>query len=585
MVKDSLRIACKPQFIVGLHQSGPISSAALLKDGKLLAAAPEERFSRKKHDRSFPHRALQFCLDQAGIGLNDVDICAVGWNPGENASLKYRAGYSDWMRYPGEWLSSVPNHLLPLLGTGVSGTESGFITGENRTFTIRFVDHHASHARIAYDLSGYEKCAILITDGWSEQKVTSWMCADDGKIDVIKTIRFPNSLGCFYAAMTEFLGYKSFSDEWKIMGMAAYGDPQKYPQISGLVKILPRGEYELDLSYFDFYNFDRSSFFSPKLEALLGPSRKSTGELTSRHFDIAAATQRLFEEVMDNLLSHLRSETGCDNLVIGGGVALNCLYNGQILDRTGFSRCFVSFAPDDSGNSIGAAFHACSESGRKMCSAGQLSAVGIEFSEDQIGESLEMYKLNHRMLPDIARETAKLLAEEKVVGWFQGKAEFGQRALGHRSIFASPRRAEMKERINSAVKFRESFRPFAPMLRYDDMEKMFETSDREPVPFMEKAFRFRKEAAEMAPAVVHRDGTGRLQTVRKESEPLLYELISEFADLTGCPVLLNTSFNLNGEPIINTPEDAIRTFVCSGMDALVIGSRLLEKREILGFRV
>lgn len=283
---------------------------------------------------------------------------------------------------------------------------------------------------------------------------------------------------------------------------------------------------------------------------------------------------------MDNLLSFLYQKTGCANVVLAGGVALNCLYNGAIVKRTDFSKCRISFAPDDSGNSIGAAFAVAAKAGQKIDAAGQTSSIGIKFTNNEIGEILEKYKIRWRLLKDKPREVAALLAQNKAVGWFEGRSEFGQRALGHRSIFASPRKKTMKDNLNKMVKYRESYRPFAPMIPLEKFNKFFNTTDLEPVRYMEKAVKFHQEAIKKVPAVVHKDGTGRLQTVSKEEEPLLHKLLSEFESITGVPILLNTSFNLNGEPIVNTPEDALKTFMTSGLDALVLEDYLINKGKI-----
>lgn len=267
-------------YILGIHHSGPISSAAILRDGKLIAGSPEERFSRIKQDSSFPHRAIKFCLDFCKISLDDIDVFAIGWNPGENVSLKYRAGFSAQMRYPGEWLSSVPNQLLPLFKNKIIGTTSHFETDNKKEVKVIFVDHHTCHGQLGYEVSGFKECALAVIDGWSEQKTTSLYYAKPGKLEMIKSEIFPNSLGCFYAALTDFLGYKVFSDEWKVMGMAAYGNPKKFAQINKLINISDNGDYELDFSFFHFYNFDRPKFYSPKMEKLLGPARKPNEKLT-----------------------------------------------------------------------------------------------------------------------------------------------------------------------------------------------------------------------------------------------------------------------------------------------------------------
>ncbi len=568
------------EYILGIHQSGPISSAAILRNGELVAGIAEERITRIKHDRNFPHNAIDFCLNSCGIDIGSINQIAIGWNPGENVALKYKDGFSQWMRYPGEFLSSVPNNLLPLYDNNIISTSTIFEGIHKEKTTIHFIDHHMSHARLAYDVAGKSECAIIVVDGWSEQKVTTWMHAKDGEIKIIKKEVFPNSIGCFYAAITDFLGYKVFQDEWKIMGMAAYGNAKKIPQISELIHIQPEGSYELNLSYFDFYNFDRSGFFSSKMESLLGPKRKFGEKLLQRHFDIAAACQHLFQEVMDNACSHLYESTGCDTISIAGGAAMNCLYNGSITKNTKFTNCSVSFAPDDSGNSIGSALEVAYRNKIKVNMKNQTSAIGIEFSDEQIGRILDNYKVKYRISKNIAEDTAEFLACNKVVGWFQGKSEFGQRSLGHRSILASPLKQEMKDILNKSIKFRELYRPFAPMILKERVNDYFDTQQDNQCYYMEKAWKYKKNVISLVPATVHEDETGRLQIVDKKREPLLHELLIAFEKKTGIPLVINTSFNLNGEPIVNNVEDALRTFFTSGLDILVCGHFIIEKGYI-----
>jgi carbamoyltransferase len=566
-----------PRHVVGIHHSGPIATAAIVRDGRVLAAAPEERFSRSKHDRSFPHRAIAYCLQEADIEIGDVDAFAIGWNPGENVAMKYRSGHSDWMRYPGEWLGSVPNHLLSRTGDRIRHTVQEFESIGGRTHRMEFVDHHMCHARFATATSGFDACAVLVADGWSEQKVTSAYVARGTDLELIRSIEFPHSIGCFYAAMTEHLGYSPFSDEWKVMGMAAYGDPSRCPEIETLIELLPDGRYEMELSYFDYYFFERAGFCGPKMAELLGPRRERGAPLEQRHFDIAAAAQQAFERVMTHVLAWLHETTGQTRLALTGGVAMNCLYNGRVAGLTGFDDVAVCFAPDDSGNSIGAAMEAAHRMGDDVRAPGLTSALGPAFDDDAIERSLQAYKLRHRRLDDVVATAADLIAEGKIVGWFQGRGEFGQRALGHRSILASPAFADMKDRINAAVKYRESYRPFAPVVALEDLATVFETPEGTPVRYMEKALPVRPEWHDRIPAVVHADGTGRLQTVNAAEEPLFHALLRACTERTGVPCLLNTSFNLNGEPVVSSPEDALRTFVTCGMDALVLGSFLIEK--------
>lgn len=547
-----------------------------MRDGRLIAAAPEERFSRIKYDRSFPQQALNYCLAEAGIGLDRVSCFSIAWNPGENVALKYRPGFSDWMRYPGEWLTSVPNHLLPGLLTPQL-TEQKFIDGSGRQVIIEYVDHHLAHARLAFHASGFENAAVVVVDGWGEQKTTSIFHGKGKELTLLESEAFPNSIGCVYAAITQFLGFRPFSDEWKVMGMAAYGNPANIPQIAEILQLDEDGRYEVNLKFFDFYNFDRAEMYGRRLVDLLGKPRSPDEPILPRHFDLAAATQQLLETALSKLLTRAHRLTDSTRLCFAGGVAMNCLFNGTITSRTPFSRCFMGFAPDDSGNSIGAAIDASIRRNADIESASLDSAVGPAFDHSQIGDTIEKYKLKHRRSNDIASDVTSLIAEGLVVGWFQGRAEFGQRALGHRSILASPLITDIKTRLNSSVKYREGFRPFAPMLPYGAVSRYFDVQDTDPVLFMEKAFRFRPEIAKSIPGVVHADGTGRLQTVQEERDPLLYELLTKFNAKTQASILINTSFNINGEPLVNSPEDALRTYTTSGLDALAIGNILLTK--------
>jgi len=565
------------QYILGIHQSGPIASAALFLEGNLLVACPEERVTRIKQDASFPNKAIQYCLDFAQIKIEDIQNIAIGWNPGINVSLRYRGGFSNGVRYPGDWLTSVPNNLLPKYQNNVNKTTEIFEFDKGKNLNINYYDHHDCHSRLAQASSGFNDCAILVVDGYGEQKTTSWVKYEKGKFSTIKEKIFPQSLGCLYAAVTNFLGYKPFSDEWRVMGMASYGNGKNFSQIEKLITLKESGDYEIDLSYFDFYNYDRPNFFSKKMTSLLGKEREVNEEIEQRHYDIAAALQSLFEKVMDHMLGELYILTNTENICLAGGSAMNCVYNGKVTNRTKFNKCHISFAPDDSGNSIGAALMTIFESGLEPNKESITPYVGREFSDLEIEDLLKKFKLTYKKKDNISKFTASLLAQEKIVGWFQGRSEFGQRALGMRSILASPREAKMKDKINSAVKFREPYRPFAPVIPLDNLMEYFEIKESIHVPYMEKTLKFRVDKIKDVPAVVHQDMTGRVQTVTKDSNPLLLSVLNNFNELTGVPVILNTSFNINGEPVVDTIEHALRTYISSGLDALVIGSYVIEK--------
>lgn len=568
--------------VLGIHQSGPVASAAIAVDGRIVAAQAEERFTRRKQDHGFPSHAIDYCLGHVNGGWEGVDHIAVGWNAGENAALRYRAGFSDWMRYPGEWLASVPNHVLTRAGWRPTGTVTHFQLpvppGRSaRAPAIHFVDHHTAHARLAAATSGYEDAAVVVVDGWSEQKVTSIFHYRKGRLDLLASEVFPNSIGAFYAAMTAFLGYRPFADEWRVMGMAAYGDPGAVPDLDQVIRLHPDGSYELELRYFDFYNFDRQGAISPRFTERFGPGRAPGGEILQPHLDFAAAAQRVFERTMTHVLDHAHHLTGSPRLCLAGGVALNCLFNGRVTALTAFDDCHVSFAPDDSGNSLGAALEIAHQLGGRPQPGPAESALGPAWSDDDIADLLERYRIRAQHCRSVVQETADLLAGGRIVGWFQGRSEFGPRALGQRSILASPVFPDMKDRLNASIKYREAYRPFAPCLPLSRGRGYFDGFPNRGVPYMEKALRFDSRRAEGIPACVHADGTGRVQSVDPATNSLLHELLERVEPLTGHPVLINTSFNLNDEPIVLTPTDAIRTFYSSGLDALVIGNHILRK--------
>lgn len=562
--------------ILGIHQSGSTSAAALVRDGRVVAAQPEERFTRRKYDRDFPNAAIDYCLSHAPGGWPDVRHVAIGWNAGENAAIRYRGGFSDWMRYPGEWLTSVPNHVLTQTGMVPQATTTRFETSD-RSLEIHFVDHHTAHARLAAASSGSDDCAVLVVDGWSEQKVTSLYRYRGGALELLKSELFPNSIGCFYAAMTEHLGYRPFSDEWRVMGMAAYGRDDALPELDTVISLRPDGRYQLDLHCFDFYNFDRGGFTARAFEERFGPARRAGEPLEQRHFDFAAAAQRVFERVMLHVLTDAYRVTECQTVCLAGGAALNCLFNARVTALTPFTACHVSFAPDDSGNALGAGLEVFHRLTGTVPAGPGTSALGPEFDDDEIGDLLERYRLSASRLGEIGPEVARMLADGQIVGWFQGRSEFGPRALGQRSILANPATPGIKDKLNRSIKFREAYRPFAPVVPLSAAGRYFDGVPQVGVPFMEKAPRFKADIVDRVPGCVHADGTGRVQTVDESGGHVLLPVLAELERLTGDPVVINTSFNLNGEPIVLTPTDAIRTFYSSGLDALALGGFLLKK--------
>lgn len=569
-------------LIVGINSSGYVSSSAIIVDGKVVFGCAEERLDRRKLSKYFPFKSIKAGLDYVGASLQEVDHFAIGYNPGISVGSRTRTGYSEWPAYPGARFFSNPNYILPELGNiDFEETQQIFQRINGRPTSLRYVTHHLSHMSNAFFLSKFQDAAIFSCDGYGERATTVWAKGNiNGGIDILKQIDFPQSIGSLYATITQFLGYYPDSDEWKVMGAAAYGDPQKYyDKLRLLINWDEEANFELDLSYFNHFNFDISPLFRPKLEALLFPRRRPDEPLEQRHYDLAAGIQKLIEDYFSVALRWLHKKTGCSSLCLTGGVSMNSVCNGIASIASPFENVYVPFAPDDNGNSIGAALWVAWQENelRSTDKVSNTPFLGRSYSNEEIRQTLDKYKLPYKHVPTIEKQVAELLSKGKVVGWFQGRMEFGHRALGARSILADPRDPKMKDRINQAVKYRENFRPFAPSILEESMTKYFEVSRYVPVPYMEKVLPIRKEFHADIPAVVHADGTGRLQTVSAKENPLYYQLIKEFNQLTGVPIVLNTSFNLNAEPIVESPSDAIRTFFSSGLDALALGQYLLQK--------
>lgn len=566
--------------VLGLAPDVWISSAALIEDGRIIAGAAEERFNRQKMSKAFPAQALDYCLRQAGCTLNDVDVIAVPWNPGahiRSASSRF-VGSARWR---GEYLVNLPAALLKHLGSPEVRQIDQLVTLPGKELRLTFVNHHSAHAAGAFFLSPFDEAAILTVDGRGENETVTWSHGRGAEIRKLQAVGFPHSLGELYSAVTQYLGFKPYQDEWKVMALAAYGQPGNdyYPRIRGLIRNLDDGGFELDLSYFTYYLFDmQPAMYSAKLEHLLGPARGAGDPLDQRHRDIACALQQVYEETLGHLLGRLHALTGSSRVVLAGGCAMNSVYNGKIQDMTPFQELFISSCPDDSGVSVGAALYAyhCLSGGR-LREKPEHNYWGPDFSDREIEDALAKAKVRGCRHSNIAEVAARLLAEGKLLGWFQGRMEFGQRALGNRSILADPRQAQVKDLVNAAVKYRESFRPFAPAVLEEHAHEYFELPKGVTVPFMEKVYPVRAAMRDRIPAVVHVDGSGRLQTVSRQTNPAFYDLIRQFQVIAGVPVVLNTSFNLNGEPIVCSPVDAIRTFYSCGLDALVLGQWLIMK--------
>ncbi len=568
--------------ILGLNHDMFISSAALIEDGRIVAAAPEERFTRVKRTRDFPINAVRFCLREANCSIEDVDYVVSSWNPGVYWK-KFNPLFSGRRRWKTEYLFSIPDYILTLYPEQDRDVDYVFqrIQLLGRECKIYYITHHRAHAANAFFLSPFEEAAILTADAQGEFESTTFGYGKGNRITVYQAILYPQSLGAFYSTFTEYLGFRPNSDEWKVMALAAFADWENvYYRIlrDEVVKLLPEGRYEFDLTFFNGYNAEQPNLYTDKLVARFGPPRLPGEELEPRHYEIAAAMQRVAEEVAFHMLHWLYQHTRCKNLVVSGGFFMNSVLNGKILSHTPFERLFISSCPDDSGNAIGAALYLYNHIlGHPEREPLRHNFFGPEYDEAAIQGVLEKYNVHAERVDDIAAYSARLISEGRLVGWFQGRMEFGQRALGNRSILADPRDPRTKDKVNLAVKYREPFRPFARAVLEEEAQAYFELDEGVTVPFMEKVYPIRPDKREVIPAVTHVDGSGRLQTVDRETNPRFYRLIEEFRAITGVPVVLNTSFNLNGEPIVCSPTDAIRTFFSCGLDVLVLGDYVVWK--------
>lgn len=566
--------------IIGINNEMFISSAALIDNGKIIAAGAEERFTRNKLTRVFPQKAIEYCLKEAGLKIGEIDYIAVSLNPGVYFA-KFNPVFSGRRRHRIEQLYSVPDYLMHFYGRPSVDYMYQEIVGDFGKSRIYFVVHHRAHAANGFFLSPFSSAAIFTADSQGEFESTTFCYGQGNKINLIKSINYPHSLGALYSTFTEFLGFKANSDEWKVMALAAYADPyNEFYKLfkTEVIKFQGDGSFELNLSYFKGFLHDQPNLYTEKLVETFGRARERNEELQERHFDIAAALQKISEDAVVHSLNWLFQQTSEKNLVLSGGFFMNSVFNGKVLELTPFENLFISSCPDDSGNCFGAALYLYNHIlGEDRSVPMSHNYYGPQYTNKEIEETLKGYNLNYTYEEKISQKAAKLLSEGNIIGWFQGRMEFGQRALGNRSILADPRKTDMNDRVNRAVKFRESFRPFAPAVLKEKQEEYFEIGKGGDVPFMEKVYPVIPDKREQIPAVVHIDGSGRIQTVIKELNPKFYSLIEEFEKITHVPIVLNTSFNLNGEPIVCTPNDAIKTFYSCGLDVLVIGNYIVQK--------
>jgi carbamoyltransferase len=577
-------------YILGINAYHGNSSAAIIADGRLIAAVEEERFNRVKYAAGFPSAAIRYCLDAAGITLREVDHIAIPRNP--------------WARLGTKLFYALKMPSFALERAKVMGQFVGIPEALAKAFDVspdeirakyHRVEHHQAHLASAFFVSPFEKAALLSADGLGDFASTMWGSGQGNRMHIDGAIAFPHSLGMYYTAVSQYLGFRKFGDEYKVMGLAAYGEPAYLDEFRHIVRTNGGVGFRLGLDYFKHHRTgpemswrdadktpELGAMFSDHMAERLGPARDPAAPVEKTHRDGAATLQARLEEVLFEMLRALHGRTGQKAVCLAGGVAFNCVANGKIFDKTPFEQIFVQPAAGDAGLAIGAAYFVHHQIlGQPRSFVMQDAYWGPGYSQEQMraavlasrlqSEGLEILELHEK---EIAKEAAKEIADGKILGWFQGRAEWGPRALGNRSIVADPRRPDMKDILNARIKHREMFRPFAPSVLAESTGEYFEKSY--PSPFMTQAYSVRPEKREVIPAPTHVDGTGRLQTVTYQANPRYWGLIREFANLTGVPVVLNTSFNDN-EPIVCRPVEAIECFRRTKMDVLVLGDMLVRK--------
>lgn len=568
----------KQSYILGISCYYHDAAACLIRNGEIVAAAAEERFTRIKHDNSFPLNAIRYCLDTMGIAMNELEEVVFYEKP----ILKYDRVlhqlletyprcYSVAKRTIGQWF----NNRLQIH----KKLNDELFYGQRPLY----LSHHLSHAASAYYLSRFKRAAIVTIDGVGEWATTTMGYGENGTIHIDQEIRFPHSLGLLYSTITTYLGFSANDAEYKVMGLAAYGDPKPFlPQFKELVTQFSDSSFQLNMRYFDF-DWSDQRMFSDELVGLFGkPPRKPEAKIYSYHQNIAAALQRTLEEIVLRIFDVAHQRYHTDNLCFAGGVALNSVLNGKILSKTKFKRVYIPPDPSDAGGAMGAALYVAKQKKRALKSQAFTPFLGPDYSWNQIQKILKEKRVAHTFYQDkeeLLQLVARLLQRKKIIGWFQGRMEWGPRALGNRSILASAATEQMRDIINEKVKHRELFRPFAPVVLEEFVDDYFFADRNLPVSarYMLMVYPFRDAMKNKVPAVVHADGSGRLQTISRDDNPLYYDLIETYHQLTGVPIIINTSFNVRGEPIVCTPEDAIACFRKTDIDYLVIDQYVCTK--------
>jgi carbamoyltransferase len=579
-------------IILGVNAFHGDSSAALVMEGVLVAAAEEERFRRVKHWAGFPSQSIAYCLREAGLRLGDVDHVAVNLD-----------GRAHRMRKVAYLLSHPPNMGLVFARLRnrrkrqqIPELLAEAFPADDFRGAFHNIEHHLAHLSSAFHVSPFEEAVVVSVDGFGDFASAAWGIGHGNDIAIAGRIHFPHSLGIFYEALTHYLGFPYYGDEYKVMGLAPYGKLAYLGEMRRIVRLMPDGTFKLDLNYFQHhteetpYQWENAApqagdLFSPALEELLDPRRGPEDPLEDRHRDIARSVQAMYEEAFFQLIGPLQRRFGLSDIALAGGCAMNSVANGKIRRNTPFRRVYVQSAAGDAGGAIGAAYVVWHRLGGARSFVMDHAFWGPEFSSVEIMQLLAEHREEIarsgctveeiRDEEELCRRAAAAIAEGAVLGWFQGRMEWGPRALGNRSILCDPRRADMKAVLNAKIKRRESFRPFAPSVLAESVGEWFEEDD--AVPFMMQVFQIREEKRAQIPAVTHVDGSGRLQTVHRHTNPRYYRLIETFRGLTGVPMVLNTSFNEN-EPVVCRPEEALDCFLRTKMDALVIGNVVMLRR-------
>jgi carbamoyltransferase len=560
--------------ILGIGGYSHDSAAALVCDGQLVAAVAEERLTRNKHQGGLPRNAIDYCLETAGLQPSDIDYVGAYMDPKLRRSKRWG--------YRSKQLLSHPLYASAYMGYEVIHN-SRYVRDMKQAIgpgaSLHYMEHHPAHVASSFLVSPYDEAALLSIDYIGEWTST-WAGKGNGtSIEAQHEIAYPHSLGVFYSAITDYLGFLRASDEYKVMGLASYGEPEYIDEFRNIVQ--EAGDwYAMDLSWtaWHYAPGSRTGYFSDKFIKRFGPARQKGEPVETRHENIAASAQLILEETVLRMANYLHDETQSKNLCLAGGVALNCSMNGRLQRESPFENIFIQPAAGDDGIAIGGAFQLYHQfSGKPREYEMRHAYYGPGYTDDEISNALESLDVSYTTTDQVETDTAKYIADGKIVGWFQGRMEFGPRALGSRSILTDPTRDDMKDRLNAVVKHREPFRPFAPSCLAEKADEYFEDCGNSPYMLFVQPVRADKRS--VIPAVTHVDGTARVQTVEKDINPRYYGLIEEFEKIKGVPVVVNTSFNVMGEPIVNTPEDAIRCFQGTGIDVLVLGNCIVEKKD------